>query len=153
MNHRSRWMAASLPILLMFLCTITSCTIGREKGAIHADTDDMNSPGVYMPKNLEECFLELEKMLPKETIDEMKNGTEQEMIRYHHGLGTWIRNEWGLWRDSELSKYFNKMGIFHPDDMSGIILKTFWCRLNDKPIRLEEHVEYYKSYWQQRGGT
>lgn len=31
--------------------------------------------------------------------------------------------------------------------MSGIILGTFWCHLNDKPLQLERRVERAKQYW------
>jgi hypothetical protein len=59
----------------------------------------------------------------------------------------WIRNNWGLWKGSRLSEYFNNIGIYHPDDMSGIILDTFWCHLNGKRQRLKERIYYYQEYW------
>ncbi|CCQ90131.1 conserved hypothetical protein [Nitrospina gracilis 3/211] len=102
---------------------------------------------IYVPENLEEAHLELERMLPTDLIAKIKNGTEAEMAFYHHGVGTRIRNLW-LWPDTRLKKYFNERGIFHPDDMSGIILDTFWCRLNNKPFRLEERIHYYKQFWE-----
>ncbi|MBM3249319.1 MAG: hypothetical protein FJZ09_00525 [Candidatus Omnitrophica bacterium] len=40
------------------------------------------------------------------------------------------------------------MGISHPDDMSGIILDTFWCHLNGKPLKVEERVKDYQEYWE-----
>jgi hypothetical protein len=112
-------------------------------------TKDKNSPaGLYIPENLEDCFGELGKMLQPELIEEMKSGTEDDMITYHHGLGTWLRNNWGLWSGSRLAKYFNGLGIKHPDDMSGVILDSFWRHLNNKPIELEGQVKYYKDYWE-----
>ena len=77
----------------------------------------------------------------------MKQGSESDMIQYHHGFGTWLRNNWGLWKGSRLSLWFNHKGIRHPDDMSGIILRSFWRHLNSKPIKLSEQVNYYKEYW------
>jgi hypothetical protein len=38
-------------------------------------------------------------------------------------------------------------GIFHPDDMSGIILDSFWRHLHSQPIKLEEQTAYYQEYW------
>jgi len=102
---------------------------------------------VYVPKDLDECFAELKKLLPKAQIEEMKKGSEEDMIQYHHGLGTWLRNNWGLWKGSQLSKWFNETGIRHPDDMSGIILDSFWRHLKGRPIRLDEQVEHYQDYW------
>lgn len=88
---------------------------------------------VYVPKDLDDCFAELKKLLPKKQVEEIQNGSEKDMIQCHHGLGTWLRNNWGLWKGSRLSTWFNEKGIRHPDDMSGIILDSFWRHLNGNP--------------------
>jgi hypothetical protein len=102
---------------------------------------------IYIPRDLDDCFVELTKMLPEGEVEKMKNGPEEAMNRYHHGLGRWMRNKWGLWKGSRLSKWFNDKGIQHPDDMSGIILHSFWRHLNNKPVKLGEQVRYYQDYW------
>ena len=86
-------------------------------------------------------------MLHPTLITEMRLKPEDDMIQYHHGLGTWIRNNWALWPNGRLSKYFNEGGIKHADDMSGIILTSFWRHLHSQPIKLDEHIEGYKKYW------
>lgn len=101
----------------------------------------------YIPANLDECFAELKKALKPDDIEKMKTGAEKEMVQYHFGLGTWIRNNWSLWKDSRLTKWFNDKGIYHPDDMSGIIITSFWRHLNSVPIRLDEQVKFYQDYW------
>ena len=106
--------------------------------------------GVYIPKDLEEVWAVLEKKLSVEDRQRLKDITEDDMISFHFSRGMGIRNSWGLWRGSRLSKYFNDLGIHHPDDMSGIILKTFWCHINNKPIRLEERIAFYKEFWLSR---
>jgi len=63
------------------------------------------------------------------------------------GLGMWMRNNWGLWGDSRLADWFAEKGIDHPDDMSTIILKSFWRRLNDRPIALSEQIRTHRAYW------
>jgi hypothetical protein len=102
---------------------------------------------VYVPKDLDDCFKELKKKLPAAEIQKMKAGKEKDMIRYHHGLGTWMRNNWGLWGGSRLRTYFVKLGLRHPDDMSSTILDSFWRHLNGKPIKLKEQVKRYQAYW------
>ncbi len=110
--------------------------------------EDKSSPtGIYVPKNLDECFSELKKMLNRELIEEMRTGNEADMTQYHHGLGMWLRNNWGLWGGSRLKQYFNNLGVNHPDDMSGIILDSFWRNLNHKPVELESQIKYYQEYW------
>jgi hypothetical protein len=108
---------------------------------------DQGKTPIYVPVNLEDAFVELKKILPPEVLKKMKEGTEQEMIQYHRSTGMWIRNNWGLWAGSHLAKYFNGLGIHHPDDMSGIILETFWCHLNSKPLRLDERIASSQAYW------
>jgi len=63
------------------------------------------------------------------------------MIRYHLSLGTWMRNSWGLWGGSRLSKWFNRHGIDNPEDMSGILLTSFWRSLHKKPLLLEAQIK------------
>jgi glutathione peroxidase-family protein len=111
-------------------------------------TPDPNAPfKVYIPKDLEDAFSELKKMLSPALLNEIRLKSEKDVIEYHHGFGTWLRNNWGLWAGSRLAQYFRQLGINHPDDMSGIILTSFWRYLHSQPIKLEEQVEYYKEYW------
>lgn len=88
---------------------------------------------VYIPKDLGECFTELDRLLKEVDRKEMQSLPKREdMIKYHHGLGMWLRNNWGLWGGSRLQKYFTEKGINHPDEMSGIILEFYHDWLNGK---------------------
>jgi hypothetical protein len=81
----------------------------------------------YIPKDLGDAFLELDKELPEVDRTEMAAlKSRKDMITYHHGLGTWLRNNWGLWGGSRLQKYFTDKGILHPDDMSSVVLFYYW---------------------------
>lgn len=89
-----------------------------------------------IPEPLEECFVELKKLLSKEQLEEFKSTKEDDLVGYYHfGLGMWIRNNWGLWSDSPLVQYFKGIGIDHPDSMSEIILTWFHRYLNGRDIR------------------
>src|SRR6476646_9910862 len=80
----------------------------------------------YIPKDLDDCINQIDKFWDDTMKAEAIAMTEDEFGgRYHFGLGLWIRNNWGLWKGSRLSKYFNSLGIYHPDDMSGIILSSY----------------------------
>ena len=67
--------------------------------------------------------------------------------KHHFGLGLDLRNGKGLWNGSLLRMYFRLNGIWHPDDMSSIILTTFHRKLNDKPIQFKEQKKYFKEFW------
>lgn len=100
-----------------------------------------------VPTNLEECFAALEKKLSKEDLEKMRKGTERDLSAHHFGLGAGMRNAWGLWGASPLARYFNGLGIHHADDMSSIILTSFWRHLNGQPIELEKQVAFFGRYW------
>lgn len=101
-----------------------------------------------IPKDLEGCFDALNRELGEVSIEGIKKMTEDAFVAAtHHGLGKNLRNLWGLWETSELVQYFHAMGIHHPDDMSGIILRSYHRRLMDKPLDLERQVQFYKDFW------
>ncbi|MCO6511349.1 MAG: hypothetical protein J5I65_11220 [Aridibacter famidurans] len=88
-----------------------------------ADTID----GRYIPADLGESMLELDKILTEADKAEFRSlPNRDETIKYHFGLGMWLRNNWHLWGGSRLQKYFFDLGVFHPDDMSGIILEHYY---------------------------
>lgn len=99
------------------------------------------------PSTLEEAFEHLDHNLSPEDRETMRRGSEADMGQYHHGLGMGMRNGWGLWHDGPLAQWFHRRGIHHADDMSGIVLTSYWRRLNGQPLRLEEQLHGYQAYW------
>ena len=96
-------------------------------------TDAQNNKS-YIPRDLEEAVLALDKLISEEEKDELcKMGEDEFLAATHLGIGMYLRNEWGLWKKSELRKYFRRRGIFHPDDMSGEILKSYYKFLCQRP--------------------
>jgi len=114
-------------------------------------TIDSAAPGgIYVPKDLEDAFRELDHMLSPAFVAEFR-GDSAAPIKNHFGLGLWMRNNWGLWAGSRLSNYFNCLGIFHPDDMSGVILDSYWLELNHRPINLQGQIAKYHAFWLKQG--
>lgn len=108
-----------------------------------------------IPTNLEECFELLFKNSTKEDLIEFtirKENKDGFIYGYHFTAGMAMKNNWGLWRGkNKLVKYFNKLGIYHADDISQIILTSFHRHFNKKPIELEKQVKFYKDYWKKQG--
>lgn len=103
-----------------------------------------------IPTKLSECFEHLDKILNEAPDgDWFKSADESDAItQSHHGLGTWIRNNWGLWEESgQLKEYFKKLGLQHPDDMSGVILTSYHRHLNSKELELDEQIKHYIEFW------
>ncbi len=87
--------------------------------------------GVYIPRNIMECFLELDKLLEQDGIETVKSmENRDEVIVLHMGLGMWVRNNWGLWGGSRLQAYLRDRGLSHPDDMSHMIFQFYYDWLN-----------------------
>jgi hypothetical protein len=104
-----------------------------------------------MPKNVYECFIELIKMLDPNKVDDFMMWSEDDISKAHHGLGQWIRNNWGLWQGGDLKDHMMGLGFTHPDDMSHTILLAFHRHLHGLPLGLEKEVAKYKEYWDKNG--
>ncbi|GAA4038025.1 hypothetical protein GCM10022386_24890 [Flavobacterium cheonhonense] len=90
--------------------------------------------GTYIPKDLKDCFLTLDKTLSeqdKSTIRNAKNKSEVLLIT-DDSLGRWIRNNWRLWGGSRLSNYFHERNVSEPEEMSAIILEFYYEWLQNK---------------------
>jgi hypothetical protein len=112
--------------------------------------DESSPTGYYIPKDLEDAFLILDKVLSPELIKEIKNKRERDLIIYVPSLAEWIRRNWinPYYRKdspgSPLTEYFLSFGKeLDADDMSMIIIRTFWCRLNGKPLGLNDKLNSY----------
>ncbi len=75
-------------------------------------------------KSSHQCRIE-----DKETV---KNTPEEHLIMFHHGWGTDIRNDFGLWSDNE--ELLKSCGAewMDADSASAIIIEAVWKRLHEK---------------------
>jgi hypothetical protein len=105
----------------------------------------------YKPINLDEAVFQLTKILPDSTQQQVLSMTEEEFLAgSHFGLGMWIRNNWRLWRGGKLANDFKSKGIFHPDDMSGIILTSYYRQLHNQDWKLDEQISFYQEFWRKQ---
>ena len=97
----------------------------------------MSKPQADQPKNLVEAVRYLEKTWSDTDKESLKNLSEDEAeYSMHFSTGLSIRNEW-LYneKDTSLVDYFHSIGVFHPDEMSSIILSSLHRVLNGKKVR------------------
>lgn len=107
------------------------------------NADSINNK--YIPKDLEDCFKQIDIFWADSTKENVKKMTESDFSTgAHFGFGLWMRNNWSLWGGSRLSRYFNNLGVYHPDDMSGIILDSYYRYLSGKPLKLKSQIKNYK---------
>jgi hypothetical protein len=101
-----------------------------------------------VPKTLEDALQTLERAGPADFLIQIREGDEDVVGSFHSGLGTWMRNNWGLWQKGPLYHDLARHGLQHPDDMSGVILTSFWRRQHRRPLELVEQVKKYQAYWE-----
>ena len=130
-------------IILIFSLTLISCSVLFDSYKSEVD-------GVYIPKNLDDAILEVDKFYSDSLKTEIKKIDESDFVGdYHFGTGLWIRNNWNLWKGSRLSRFFKRNGIKHPDDMSSIVLVSYHRKLTGKEIGFRNQVSEYKEYWKE----
>jgi len=84
------------------------------------------------PKNLTECIQMLDKNLKKQDKEYIKTLTEDEFfMESHFTIGMGIRNEWLRSGNPELVKFFLDQGVKHLDDMSAMILTSYYRYLTN----------------------
>lgn len=102
--------------------------------------------GVYIPKDLAECFVQLNRLAPPEGKANFKLLPEELIpTRAFYGLGRWIIHNWGFYGGSRLSVYLNNIGLFHPEDMANFILIGYHRHLHKKSLDVKPLLEGLKA--------
>lgn len=100
-----------------------------------------------IPATLVEALEMLVGKIPPDQLDQIRASSDEEsMFGLHHGLGRALRNQWGLWSDSPLARFFGAIGVHHPDDMSSIILISFWRKLHGRPLEVDRQAAAARRY-------
>ena len=87
------------------------------------------------PKTLDAAVIEIVSLLSDEGKKTVRETRKRDLIRFHHGWGTGIRNEFGLWRGNrELLESACGGKPCHPDNASMIIIESVW-----KALQKEAH--------------
>ncbi|MFN7117205.1 MAG: DUF6794 domain-containing protein [Saprospiraceae bacterium] len=101
--------------------------------------------GQYIPKDLNDAFVELSKRIDAESKAKFKSVSEDEAVhKLYFSLGRWIIENWGFYGGSRLSHYLREMGIAHPEDMAQFIIVSYHRSLNRKELKIKEQIEHYQ---------
>ena len=135
-------------LLVTFLATQFTPSIGQTSSNNKTHTKALKDTN-YIPIDLDDCLQQLDKIFADSSKVKIKAMTEDHFsARMHLDFGMWMRNKWELWKGSRLTKFFNENGIYHPDDMSGIILDSYYRYLTGQEVKLSEQIKYYQDYWE-----
>lgn len=130
--------------------TVSICdSIQNNSNFLVDDTLKHFDPAKGIPKNLQESFVVLDSLTSPKFKRYLECVEENALASFHFGLGMWLRNNWGLWAGSELNTYFQEKGIFHPDDMSSIIITSYYRYIHQEELKLDEQVDFFKQYWEE----
>lgn len=99
--------------------------------------DKLNN--VYIPKNLDDALLQLEKLTSPESRAKFMSIPEDSVCLFmHNRLGQWIILNWGFYGGSRLSHYLRSAGITYPDDMADFLMLAYHRKLHGKPVGIKE---------------
>lgn len=143
--------------LLIFICLLAfaSLSFGQKPPTNDAEFEKAYKRriskeflyGVYIPKDIGDAFVQLNRLADKESIKTFKTADERIAAkRLHFGLGRWIIHNWGFYGGSRFSVYLNRIGLHHPDDMAQFVIITYHRNLNRNPLDVKNLVvEIYEA--------
>lgn len=139
---------------ILLLALVTLCTCSTMFGQTPPSTEDeyekayqkrINQEyifGVYIPADLTEAFIQLNKLIEDKTQNLFKNLGEKEAAKkLHFGFGRWMIHNWGFYEGSRLSVYLNKLGLYNPDDMAHFLMITYHRNLNKQKLDVKPLIE------------
>jgi len=109
---------------VVFFMLLTGCESRREV----AQVDSREA----WPRTVDEAVARLTSQMSAEAKRYVVTRPEEDLILFHHGWGTGIRNEFGLWRgNTELLASCGSTNM-HPDSASSVIIKATWMKLRQE---------------------
>ena len=93
---------------------------------IYPDVDEAAVRALW-PRTVEQAVTRIVMDMDEADRKVVKDTRKEDLIRFHHGWGTSIRNEFGLWRDN--TNLMTDCHADHPDAASMVIIEAVWQRL------------------------
>ena len=81
------------------------------------------------PTTVNATVADLLSVLPATDKEAIRKTKKEDLIQYHHGWGTGIRNHYGLWRGNQALIEDACHKPCHPDDASMKIIEAVWQAL------------------------
>lgn len=148
-----------LQLMILWLLAL-SCTENQDSNNIKKVNVGENAKGeesiksnidsIGTPQTIDEALSYFLTEWSDKEKNQFKNEPEDMAVsELHHSVGMYIRNNWirhGSGKEL-LRNEFKKLGIFHPDDISSIILTSLHRKLNNIPINIHSQIKPYIQYW------
>jgi len=115
---------------MVFAATAPGAATQISQKATQANSDQVEN----WPRTLETAVSAILAGMKAKDKRILKSFQKEDLIRYHFGWGTGIRNSMGLWRGNEalMRSCAKKIGKdrIHPDTASMVIIEAVWSALN-----------------------
>ena len=120
-----------LRILSAVVMLLIKPAIAAEPSALQPQTERCPLAPRPLPQSLQEAVDRITEKLDTKARETLLNAKRDDLIRFHHGWGTGIRNSMCLWGGNE-SLLRSACGgeLCHPDDASMKIMESVWDRLH-----------------------
>lgn len=134
------------------LLMCSACLCGQNRAQLIKEADSTYQSnilksrinGVYIPKDLDDAFAELDRLSPPEALDKIRVEDENYIAqKLHFGLGRWMAYNWNFDEGSRFSHYLKGLGLFYSSEMIDFILISYHRYLNKKPQDIEVRVKQY----------
>jgi hypothetical protein len=79
------------------------------------------------PKTVDEAVTSILADMKDADRTRIRDTKKEDLISFHHGWGTGIRDEFGLWRGN--TNLMTACHADHPDDASMVIIEAVWQKL------------------------
>lgn len=106
--------------------------------------------GDQIPSDLEEAVRAIVGHLDEESLKMIKSlNAETARAMGHHGIGLWIRNNWGLnAKTGPLYRWaVENLGLYHADDISSVVVHCVWADLSRNERNLNKLIQSMKDHW------
>jgi hypothetical protein len=95
--------------------------------------------GQYIPKDLPDAIIELNKLTDEISRQKFKTLTENDAEhKLYFSLGRWVATNWNFYEGSRLSHYLKEVGITFPEDQAIAVIIAWHRTLNKKDINFKE---------------
>ncbi len=140
-------------VFLFVFCLILNFSWSQDKKQLINEADSIYQSnikksrlnGVYIPKDLEDAFAELDRMSPPESLAKIKSASEETISKkLHFGLGKWMAYNWNFDEGSRFSHFLKGLGLFHTDDMIDFMLVSYHRYLVKKEQDIPTRIKFYK---------
>lgn len=102
--------------------------------------------GVYIPKDLADVFVQLNRKIDKESQVAFRSMSEEDAVnKLYFSLGRWIIHNWGFYGGSRLSAYMKRsFDVHHPEDMAAFLIIAYHRNLNRNPLEIKQLIEFFR---------